>query len=442
MHKYTSNIHEEDPFDVIVVGAGCSGSTAAIAAARRGAKTLLLDRLPFLGGTSTAVLDTFYGFYLPGSEPKKVVGGIPDDVVEELKKYDMSFERPNSYGAGTGVTYHPEYLKVVWEKLTKQAGCRVLLNAWVQDVMTDGQKITGLVVATKAGLTLFRSDLVIDTTGDADICHMARLPYELAGEVDPAQTLTTTFKMVNVDVEKRKSISKDHVHQLMEEAAESGNYNLPRREGSDHITPVDHMTATIMTRLRSYKKEDGKIINVTNPDFWTKAEIKGRLQALEYVRFLKDYVPGYEEAELSTFSVQLGIRETRRIYGEYRLNAEDVLSARKFDDQIGLCGAPLEDHHEGADTKWQYLPEGKCVGIPYRTLIPKESENVFVAGRCFSANHVAHSSVRSMAQCMLMGQAAGTAAAIAERQSKQPKDVDAQELRHILKKNNAIVDES
>jgi hypothetical protein len=202
------------------------------------------------------------------------------------------------------------------------------------------------------------------------------------------------------------------------------------------------MTATIMTRLKSYKEENGKIINTTNPDFWTDAEIKGRLQALEYVRFLKDYVPGYKKAELATFSVQLGIPETRRIYGVYRLNADDVLSARKFDDQVGLCGAPIEDHHEGSDTKWQYLPEGECVGIPYRTLIPKNSDNVLVAGRCFSANHVAQSSVRSMAQCMLMGQAAGTAAAMAVRQSKQPSNIDTQELQTILKQNGAILDES
>lgn len=442
MYSYKNSIPDKGSFDVIVVGAGSSGATAAIAAARQGAKSLLIERLPFLGGTSTAVLDTFYGFYIPGSDPKKIVGGIADDVIKELQTYDMAFERPNTYGAGTGITYHPEYLKVVWEKLTAKAGCKVLLNAWVHDVLTGGSKISGLVVGTKAGLSVFRSDVVIDTTGDADICHMADLPYELAGEIDPAQTLTTTFKMVNVDVDRRTDVSKDRVHQLMHDAAESGKYDLPRREGSDHITPVDHMTATIMTRLKSYKKENGKTINVTDPDFWTEAEIKGRLQALEYVRFLKDHVPGYEDAELSTFSVQLGIRETRRIYGEYRLNAEDVLTARKFDDQVGLCGAPMEDHHEGSDTKWQYLPEGKCVGIPYRTLIPEKSQNVLVAGRCFSANHDAHSSVRSMAQCMVMGQAAGTAAALAVEQSERPINVDAEELQHILKQNNAILDEN
>ncbi len=441
MQKFETTLSEEGNYDVIVVGSGSAGSPAAIAAARAGAKTLLLERLPFLGGTSTAVLDTFYGYYTPGTKSIKVVGGIADEVVTGLEKYNASFNRPNSFGAGTGVTYHAEYLKVVWEKLVSEAGCHVLLNAWVQDVLKEGNKVIGLVVATKIGLKIFKCTQVIDASGDADICFQAGLPYELAGDIDPAQTLTTTFKMVNVDLEKRKTVSKQEVNTLMEKAAATGNYNLPRKEGSDHITPVDHMTATIMTRLTSFKKDDeGKVINATDPNLLTQAEIQGRLQAIEYIRFLKDYVPGYENAELSTFGVQIGVRETRRVEGEYRLTAEDVLSAKKFHDQIGLCGAPMEDHHDGAGVKWQYLPDGDTVGIPYRTLVPQNSENVFVAGRCFSANHVAHSSVRSMGQCMVMGEAVGNAAVLAIKHKVKPKDVDVQELRAILKSNNCIID--
>lgn len=439
--EYIKTLHAKDIYDIVVVGAGSAGVTAAISAGRTGAKTLLLERLPFLGGTSTAVLDTFYGYYTPGTRSIKVVGGIADDVVRELSGYHACFERPNTFGAGTGITYHPEYLKVVWEHLVTAAGCTILLNAWVQDVIRSDHRITGLVVATKSGLQLVACRQVVDATGDADICHQAGIPYELAGAVDPAQTLTTTFKMVNVDVSKRKTISKQEVNALMAKAAASGKYKLPRKEGSDHITPVDHMTATIMTRLRSFRKnEEGQVINATDPAFWSEAEIEGRLQALEYIRFLKDYVPGYEKAELSTFGVQIGVRETRRVEGHYRLTAEDVLSARKFEDQIGLCGAPMEDHHDGEDTSWKYLPDGKVVGIPYRTLVPKESKNVLVAGRCFSANHVAHSSVRSMAQCMAMGQAAGLAAALANQQNCTPIEVDVMELRGLLKKKGAMVD--
>lgn len=439
MYDYRKELPLKGEFDVIVVGSGSAGSPAAIAAARSGAKTLLVERLAFLGGISTAVLDTFYGYYTPGTRSVKVVGGIADDVVDGLKKFNACFERPNTFGAGTGITYHPEYLKVVWESLAKDAGCHILLNAWVQDVVMEGKKITGLVIATKAGLALYKTKIIIDASGDADIVWQAGIDYELAGAIDPAQTLTTTFKMVNVDVPKRRSITKEQFHRLMAEAAESGNYNLPRKEGSDHITPVDHMTATIMTRLKSYGTKNGIVINATDPELWSRAEIEGRVQALEYIRFLKDCVPGYEKAELSAFNVQIGVRETRRIYGEYRLVAEDVLSARQFDDQIGLCGAPMEDHHDGADTRWQYLPDGRCVGIPYRTLVPKNTENILVAGRCFSANHVAHSSVRSMAQCMAMGEAAGTAAALAARQQVKPADIDINELQKILVNNRSII---
>lgn len=437
MYNYKKLIPEAGEFDVIVVGSGSAGSPAAIAAARNGARTLIVERLPFLGGTSTAVLDTFYGYYTPGSHSKKVVGGIADDVVAGLKEHNAAFERPNSFGAGTGVTYHPEYLKTVWESLVMNSGCQVLLNASVLDVIKEDNKINGLVLNTKTGLAIYKAKFVIDASGDADICYFGGFPFELAGEKDPAQTLTTTFKMVNVDIKKRKNVSKQEVNRLMEKASETGNYNLPRKEGSDHITPVDHMTATIMTRLKSYGIRDGKVINATDPELLTKAEIEGRLQAIEYIRFLKDYVPGYEKAELSTFGFQIGVRETRRVYGEYRLTAEDVLSARKFEDQIGLCGAPMEDHHDGADTKWQYLPDQQCVGIPYKTLIPEGSANLLVAGRCFSASHVAHSSVRSMAQCMVMGEAAGTAASLAIKTGVTPLDVEVKELQDILKHNGA-----
>lgn len=415
--------------DVLVVGSGSAGSTAAIAAARTGAKTLLLERYGFLGGTSTLVLDTFYGFYTPGTRAKKVVGGIPDEVVDALKRHGACFERPNTYGAGTGITYHPEYLKVVWETLVRDAGVKILLHAWVQDVEQKEGRITGVIVATKAGLRRIGCRMVVDASGDADVCHLAGAPYELAGELEPAQTLTTTFKLVNVDLERRKSLPKGELQRLM---AEATSYDLPRREGSDHAMPVPGMTATVMTRLQSFEKRNGKIVNATDPELLSAAEIEGRRQALEYVRFLKDRVPGYEKAALAAFGTQIGIRETRRVQGEYRLTREDVLGARDFEDAIGLCGAPIEDHHGGKDTAWAYLPDGRCVGIPYRTLLPQRSTNLLVAGRCFSATHDAHASVRSMGQCMAMGQAAGAAAALALARSTTPRELPFRDLRARL----------
>jgi hypothetical protein len=426
--------------DVCVVGAGSAGTTAAIAAARGGASVLLIDRLPFVGGTSTAVLDTFYGFYTPGAESRKVVGGIADDVVAGLRALGPVVERPNSYGAGTGVTYLADHLKVVWERLATDAGVRILLHAAVQEADVSDGRVDSVVVATRAGLARVRATTFIDASGDADLCAFAGFGFETAGDLDPAQTLTTTFRMVNVDLDTRRKIGTAELHRLMAEAADSGGYDLPRREGSDHITPIDGMTATVMTRLPStHRTDDGRTADPTDPWFLTDAEIAGRRQALEYVRFLVDRVPGYERASLVGLGTGIGIRETRRVYGDYRLTRDDVLTARDFADAIGLCGAPIEDHRGGPDTTWQYLPAGAAVGIPYRALVVRDAANVLVAGRCFSATHDAHASVRSMAQCMAMGQAAGSAAALATGGGRDPREVDQTALRTRLEADGAIL---
>ncbi len=420
-------------FDVVVVGSGSAGATAAIAAARAGAATLLIEKLPFLGGNSTAVLDTFYGFYTPGDRALKVVGGIGDDVVAGLRSLGRVVERPNTYGAGTGITYLAEHLKVVWESLVVEAGASVLLHAFVQDVEVTHGRVTGLVVATKAGLRTVAADVVIDASGDADVCHHAGFGYEAAGSIDPAQTLTTTFRMANVDHAARSAIGKDELHTLMAEAAASGEYDLPRREGSDHITPINGVIATVMTRVEHAE-------HATDPDTLTSAEMEGRRQALEYARFLVDRVPGYQEASLVALSTQIGVRETRRVYGDYRLTKEDVLAARQFDDQIGLCGAPIEDHHgRGATgTDWEYLPDGTAVGIPLRTLIVRDATNVLAVGRCFSATHDAQASVRSMAQCMAMGHAAGIAAALSV--GGVVRDVPVGDIQARLRSGGAILE--
>ncbi len=265
--------------DVVVVGSGTAGTCAAIAAARNGAKTTLVERFGFLGGTSTQVLDTFYGFYTPGSVAYKVVGGIPDEVVAALKGYQAAFERPNSFGAGTGITYDPSLLKIVWETMTLQAGVQIL--------------------------------------------------------------------------------------------------------------------------------------------------------------FHHDLIPGYENASLSWMSHPIGVRETRRIYGQYRLTREDCLSGRNLLDAVGACGAPIEDHHPGKDTAWVFLPEGMTYDIPYRSLIPQKVTGLLVAGRCFSATHDAHASCRSMAQTMTMGQAAGTAAALAVKMELLPHEIEVGVLQERLRQIGA-----
>jgi hypothetical protein len=344
--------------------------------------------------------------------------------VTALKGYGAAFERPNIFGPGTGVTYDPSTLKVVWETLAQAAGVQLLYHSFCTDVVMDRERICGVIVDGKRGLMKITARVVVDCSGDADVCHWSGAPYERAGDIDPAQTLTTTFRMVNVDVAKAQAYGKKALSEKMEEAARSGKYDLPRREGSWHITTQAGVIHTIMTRVAD--------VDASDPVALTQAEIEGRRQALEYARFLRDNVPGFEQAQLSWLSHPIGVRETRRVYGRYRLTREDCLTARKFEDAIGACGAPIEDHHAGTDTTWAYLPPGMTYDIPYRCLLPQKITALLVAGRCFSATHDAHASCRSMAQTMTMGQAAGTAAALAVQGDRLPHEIDVSQLQAQL----------
>jgi glycine/D-amino acid oxidase-like deaminating enzyme len=411
--------------DVLVVGAGSAGSTAAIAAARTGATTMLVDRLGFLGGTSTAVLDTFYAFYTPGAQPRKVVSGIPDEVVGRLTERGMAFERPNTYGAGRGITYDPESLKRVWDELLTEAGVSLLLHAFVIGTHAENGRVTALDVATKGGVRRIEARCVVDASGDADVCALAGAPYEAPG--GNVQSLSTVFRMANVDVGRAQSVPKEELWRLMREARDSGRYALTRIEGSVHRTPQEGVMMALMTRVRN--------VDATDPEQLTAAELEGRRQAHEYFRFLRETVPGYERAVLVSTSPAIGVRESRRIVGEHVLTAGEILAATTFDDQVARCGAPIEEHHAGDDTRWVYLEEGQTYGIPFRALQPQGLDNVLVAGRCFSATHDAHASARSMGTCMAMGQAAGTAAALSET----PKRLDPDTLRARLAKDGADV---
>lgn len=410
--------------EILVIGSGAAGSTAAITAARLGKRVTLVERYGFLGGISTGVLDTFYGFYTPGPVARKVVGGVPDAIVERLLQTQSAFVRPNTFGAGNGITYDPEMLKCVWEDLAIEANVRLLYHSFYQDVRMSGNRVTGVVLDGKAGLKQLDAQVIIDASGDADVAAQAGARFERAEAGSRAQTLTTTFRVGQVDMAKARTTSKQELRQLMHEANDSGAYQLPREDGSIHPTPLSGIMLAIMTRLDGYDPCD--------PESLTQAEIEGRRQAREYVRFLHDRVPGYERAHLLNFSIQVGIRESRRIFGDYRLTKTDVLGAKKFVDSIGQCGAPIEDHHRGRDTHWEFLPDGTTYDIPYRTLLPAGVDGLLVAGRCFSATHDAHASCRSMAQCMAMGQAAGVAAAIAVDQNVTPRHIETAALQAKL----------
>jgi glycine/D-amino acid oxidase-like deaminating enzyme len=428
---YTTRVRDLWASDVLVIGSGSAGAAAAIAAAQQGASVTLIERYGFMGGISTQVLDTFYGFYTPGSVPKKVVGGVPDQVVAALQARSRVLFRPNTYGAGQGITYDPETLKVVWETLALQAGVRLIYHTTFVDALRIGPRVTGVVAVGKGGFFRLRAKVIIDASGDADVAAAAGALFEGPSDGGPLQSLTTTFHLINVDVARAKAVNKDELHRLMQQAVESGQYDLPRREGSVHITPMEGVMATNMTRVGD--------VDPTDPVALTAAEVEGRRQAFEYARFLRDKVPGYERADLAHLSHQIGIRESRRIYGQYRLSRDDVLGACKFEDAIAKCGAPIEEHHAGSDTRWQYLPEGETYDLPFRCLVPSVAEGLLVAGRCLSADHDAHASVRSMGQCMAMGQAAGVAATLAAEHNMPPHEVDIKTLQQRLRAMGAVI---
>lgn len=415
--------------DVLVVGGGSAGSSAAIAAARKGADVILVEKYGFLGGTGAMVLDTFYGFFTPGAVERKVVGGIPDLVIDGLDRHGALMKRPNTYGAGAGYTYDPEILKVVWDTLVTEAGVRLLLHTGFVDVAMDGPLVSTVILTGPKGPCAVKAKCIVDASGDAHVAFRAGAPFEDSGALGIAQSLTTTFKMINVDLERARAFPKSEMWALMKSS--DAGYRLPRKEGSAHVTPLPGVMVTNMTRVAG--------VDGTDVEALTAAEREGRAQALEYARFLKDKIPGYEQAALGGLSIQIGVRETRRIKGAYWLTREDVISARKFPDAIAQCGAPIEVHHAAGDTRWEYLPDGATYDIPYRALVPTGVDNLLVAGRCLSASHDAHASVRSIGQCLAMGQAAGTAAALSVDRRVPPAGVPAEALRADLKAAGAIL---
>lgn len=424
----TTNIMETD---VLVIGGGAAGTIAAISAARRGLDVVLIESQGCLGGSRTATgVDTFYGFYTPGEKKQRLVGGIPWEVVSKLNEERACFERPNTYGAGTGITYDVEKLKVIYEGMAIHAGVKLLYHTYACQVDVQAGNIDGVVIANKSGLTQIKAKCYIDTSGDGDIAARSGAPFEKLN-ANELQSLTTIFFMGNVNVEEAKKTSHAELANKMKEGNRSGNYTLPREDGSWHVTPNSGVIQTNMVRVPS--------VDATDPFALTLAEIEGRKQTQEYVRFLKNEVSGFEHSFLISTSQYIGVRETRRILGEYILTEEDVIHAAKFDDAIACCGAPVEDHTSGVGTRWAYVQGDGFYHIPFRSLIPKEVNNLLVAGRCLSATHGAHASARNSAQCMAMGQAAGVAADHFIQEGKPFRELDFTKLKDALLAQNVIL---
>ncbi|WP_353483860.1 FAD-dependent oxidoreductase [Haliscomenobacter sp.] len=419
--------------DILVVGAGSAGCVAALAAASAKYRVLLVERYGFLGGSSTQMLDTFYGFFTPSETPKKIVGGWPDEVVNTLNDHGEVFLRPNTYGAGTGVNYNPERLKNVWDTLMLNAGVDFLLHTTLIDVNPLPGGRYECIFWNKSGFWKIIPQRIIDASGDADFCHLAGFDYEVAGEQEPAQSMTTTFRMANVDLDAfEKTGGKKALAQIMAATA----HPLPRKEGSAHAMNMPKCISTVAVKVGG--------MNALNVQDLTKAEVEGRRQAFVFEAFFQKEVPGYADAKIIGLSTQIGVRETRRVYGEHRLTKEECMAAQIPSDSILLCGPPIEDHRDGkngeSETHWQYIPQGGIYGVPYGCIVPKASDMVWVVGRCFSATHDAHASCRSMAQTMAMGQAAGLAALQSLDRDSSASQLEVSRLRENLLQQGAILE--
>ena len=429
-------LHHET--DVLVLGAGSAGCSAALGARMAGARSVtLIERAGFPGGVSTQALDTFYGFFTPGDAPRKVAGGVGDRVVDALDAVGAIFLRPNTYGAGTGVNYNPERLKLVWDRLLEESGVRTMLHTHLVDVEGSAEDPESVVIWSKAGFARIRAQVFIDATGDADFCHRSGIQCETAGEKEPAQTMTTTFRMANVDLEAyQQAGGKEMLMREMARAVDEGAHPLPRKEGSVHRMNVPGCISTVAVRVAGHSAID--------PEDITAAEQEGRRQAFIYEDFLRDRVEGFADSYIIGLSSSIGVRESRRLEGRYRLTREDCLGRAGFDDKVLVCGAPIEDHRRaeggGEETHWAYIPENGVYEVPYRCFLPKENARTLVAGRCFSATHDAHASCRSMAQTMAMGHACGAAAALSLQEDVALPDLSMPRLQDMLRSQGAVLE--
>ncbi len=404
--------------DVLVVGGGSAGWAAATASARRGARTMLIEQYGFLGGMMTAGgVGCLCGPYTcaPGSTRKQIVEGLCGEFMRQLQARGAGFKHLHRFQ----VDHHQA--KIVLDELILEAGVRPLYHTFGVDVLLEDKTIRGTVIESKAGRQAVIARVVVDATGDGDIAARAGAPFEKGDERGRLQGPTYIFDMAGVDVDRATSVPLATIRQLMEEAVRSGDWPLTRVSGSYSPLPLPGHVHANMTRVY---RTDG-----TDPESLTRADIEGRRLAVMYAGFLRARVPGFEHAYLAGLAPQIGIRETRRIMGEYVLTGDDVLSARKFED--GICNAawPIELHDpDGPDTRRTHLEGDACYQIPYRCLVPLGVEQLLVAGRCLSSTREGNGSARVMAYAIAMGEAAGTAAALALARGETVRRLDARLL--------------
>ncbi|GGT80266.1 MULTISPECIES: FAD-dependent oxidoreductase [Streptomyces] len=439
---------------VLVIGGGPAGIGAALGAASAGAQVVLVERYGFLGGNATAALVMpLMSFHnevkqaaagdaarlLPPDhgEGEPVVAGVLWVLLEQLVRARAAI-RP-SLETGYTVPFDAELFKLVLYDLLETHEVRTLLHAFASDVQMLPDRARA-VFETKSGPVVIDADVIVDCTGDGDVAAAAGAAYDLGRPEDGwTQPMTLMFRMVGFDHDRFAAYARAHPDQwkgvhglwdLVRAATDAGELDLPREDILFFATPNTGEIAVNSTR----------VTEVLGTSVWdlTRAEFAAHRQMAQIARFLRERVPGFAESYVVQSGVQVGVRETRRIVGEYQLTGEDVLTARKFDDAVARGAYPVDIHNpSGRGTTLRRLPQGESYDIPLRCLFPRGVDRVVVAGRCISGDHVAHSSYRVMPISMATGQAAGVCAALAAAQGKLPQDIPASAVQRELRSQGA-----
>jgi len=440
-------------YDVLVLGGGNAGCAAALAAARHGARTMLIERYGFLGGTATAsMVGPWMTFH---SGEKRIVGGIAQEIVERLMRTGASpghIVDASDY-VPTITPFDPEAHKALLFEMMAESGVDLLLHAWflraeLRERPDGTTEVDRAIVATVAGERAYRGAVTIDSTADAYVAASAGVPTQQGDERGRVQPASLMFRLSHVDLgalaaylrmhpDQMRTSLKTHERQAPALTAVAGLYDLwhqaqadgtvavPRELVSFFISPYPDEVTVNMTRVTD--------VDPLDPDDITRAEVEARGQVMQLLRFFRERVPGFENARLAATGTQIGVRESRRIVGRYTLTREDVLEARQFDDAIARSAYPIDVHNpSGSGTTTHRLAHGTAYEIPYRCLVPVNREQLLVAGRCISTTHEALASTRLTPTVMTLGQAAGTAAALANQHGVRVGDVDAHLLRSTL----------
>lgn len=429
--------------DVLVVGGGPAGLGAALGAASAGADVILTERYGFLGGSATVgLVMPMMSFHngaraVPATDPaanlrllpsdhgpgEPVIAGVLELFLNQL--YDAGGAIPPSQATGYTVPFDPEQYKLVSQKLLDDAGVRFLFHALASGVVGDGTP-KGVVFETKSGPVVIQARTIVDCTGDGDIAAAAGSRFEIGREEDGlVQPMTLMFRIVEFDRLSFAAYAREHPDQwrgvlglwdLIREADAAGELDLPREELLFFATPHEREVSINSTRVSG-----------VGTDVWelTEAEWISRRQMRQIGEFLRNRVPGFADAYIAQSGTTIGVRETRRIVGEYQLTAEDVLTCRTFEDAVARGTYPIDIHDpQGKGTILRRLPAGGAYDIPLRCLLPDGVDRLLVAGRCISGTHEAHASYRVTPIAMATGHAAGVCAAIAAATNQPPRDVD------------------